>query len=83
MQNVRLTLLLFAVRTSTVVTALKKVTTITFTHKLSLSSLIKKVVHFLLSRINKLDRDFLYWKKIITCLSPEEQRDIAFIRMSP
>ena len=60
----------------------KKVTMITSTHKLSLSSLIKQVVHFLLSRINKLDRDFLYCKKIITCLSPEEQRDIAFIRIS-
>ena len=43
----------------------------------------KKVVHCLLSRINKLDRDFLYWKKIITCSSPEEQRDNAFIRISP
>ena len=33
-------------------------------HNLLLSSLIKKVVHFLLSRINKLDRDFLYWKNL-------------------
>ena len=33
-------------------------------HNLLLSSLIEKVVHFLLSRINKLDRDFLYWKNL-------------------
>ena len=41
-------------------TALKNVTVITSTHNLLLSSI--KVVHFLLSRINKLDCDFLYWK---------------------
>ena len=35
---------------------------ITSIHNLPLSPLIQKVVHFLLSRINKLDRDFLYWK---------------------
>ena len=40
----------------------KKVKMITSTHNLPLSSLIQKVVHFLLSRINKLDRDFLYWQ---------------------
>ena len=66
--STKLTLLLRAVRTSTVVIALKKVTMIASTHKLSLSSLIQKVVHFLLSGINKLDRDLLYWKKIITVL---------------
>ena len=47
---------------------IKKVTMIASSHKLSLSSLIQKVVHFLLSRTNKLDRDLLYWKKIITVL---------------
>ena len=47
----------------TVATAFKKVKMVTSTHNLPLSSLIQKVVLFLLSRINKLDRDFLYWKK--------------------
>ena len=48
---------------------IKKVTMIASTHKLSLSSLIQKVVHFpVLSRINKLDRDLLYWKKNYHCL---------------
>ena len=41
---------------------------ITFTHNLPLSSLIQKLVHFLLSRINKLDCNFLYWKNLsIVC----------------
>ena len=44
--------------------ASKKEKMITSTHNLLLSSLIEKVVHFLLSRINKLDRDFLYWKNL-------------------
>ena len=40
----------------------KKVTMITFTHILTLSSLRWKGLHFLLSRINKLDRDFFHWQ---------------------
>ena len=49
----------------TVATASKKVKMITSIHNLPLSSLIQNVVHFLLSRINKLDRDFSYWKKLL------------------
>ena len=37
---------------------------ITSTHTLLLSYLIEKFVHFLLSRINKLDRDFFYCKNL-------------------
>ena len=34
----------------------------------------------MLSRINKLDRDFLYWRAdLIICLPSEKSRDIAFI----
>ena len=40
----------------------KKVTMITSTHYLSLSSLRWKVLHFLLPRMNKLDRNFLNWQ---------------------
>ena len=42
----------------------KKKKMITSIHNLPLSPLTQKVVHFLLSRINKLDRDFLYWKNL-------------------
>ena len=38
----------------------KKKKIITSIHNLPLPPLIQKVVHFLLSRINKLDLDFLY-----------------------
>ena len=55
---------MLAVRTSTVAATSKKVKMITSTHNLPLSSLIEKFVHFLLSRTNKLDRDFLYWKNL-------------------
>ena len=47
----RFTSLLFAIRTSKVATAYKKVTMITSTHILTLSSLRWKGLHFLLSRI--------------------------------
>ena len=42
----------------------QKVTMITSTHNLPLSSFIfiSSVLHFLLSRINKLNRDFLNWQ---------------------
>ena len=57
----RFTSLLFAMRTSKVATAYKKVTMITSTHILTLSSLRWKGLHFLLSRINKLNRNFFHW----------------------
>ena len=65
MQNVyrvlaRFTSLLFAMRTSTVATAHTKLTMINSTHVLTLSSLRWKSLHFLLSRTNKLDRDFFH-----------------------
>ena len=60
--STRFTTLLFAVRTSTVATASKEVTMITSTHKLPLSTLLWKVLYFLLSRANKLDGDFLHWQ---------------------
>ena len=58
--STRFTSLLFAVRTSTVAIASTEVTTFTSTHNLPLSSLLSKVLYFLLSRVNKLDRDFLH-----------------------
>ena len=69
MQNVvwfskKLTSLLLAVRTSTVAAASEKVKMITSTYNLPLLSLIEKVINVLFSRINKLDRDFLYWKNL-------------------
>ena len=57
----RFTSLLFAMRTSKVATAYKKVTMITSTHILTLSSLRWKGLHLLLSGINKLNRDFFHW----------------------
>ena len=45
-----------------VATASRKVTTINSTHNLPLSSLRCKVLHFLLSRMNKLNCDLLHWK---------------------
>ena len=48
-------------RTSKVATAYKKVTMITSTHILTLSSLRWKGLHFLLSWINKLNRGFFHW----------------------
>ena len=50
---------------------LQKVTMITSTHKLPLSSfiVISSVLHFLLSRINKLNRDFLNWQ-ILSLVCP-------------
>ena len=58
----RFTSLLFAMRISTVGTTYKKVTIITSTHILTLSYLRWKGLHFLLSRINKLNRDFFHWQ---------------------
>ena len=58
----RLTSLLFDIGTFTVATAYWKVTMITSTHILTLSSLRWKGLHFLLSRINKLNRDFFHWQ---------------------
>ena len=40
-----------------------EVTMFTSTHNLPLSSLLWKVLYFLLSRVNKLDRDFLHWQR--------------------
>ena len=64
---------------STVATAYKKVTMITSTHILTLSSLRWKGLHFLLSWINKLNHNFFYWQFFFTCLPPEKPCDIAFI----
>ena len=58
----RFTSLLFAMRTSTIATAHKDETMLTSTHILTLSSLRWKGLHFLLSRINKLNRDFFHWQ---------------------
>ena len=52
---------------------------ITSTHNLVLSSMIWKVLHFLLSGINRPDRDFLYRVILSLVYSPEKPRDIAFI----
>ena len=51
-----------------VATASRKVTTINSTHNLPLSSLRWKVLHFLLSRMNKLNCDLLHWK--FFCMFP-------------
>ena len=67
--STKLTSLLLVVMTSTVATASKKVKMVTSTHNLPISYFILKVIHFLLSRINKLDRDFLYWK-ILSLVGP-------------
>ena len=63
-----------AVRASTVTTASRKETIIPSSHYLPLSSLKWNVLRFLLSRMNKLDRDFLPSVKL---------RDIAFILSVP
>ena len=60
-------------------TTYKKATMITSTHILTLSSLRWKGLHFLLSRINKLNRDFFHWQFFFTCLPPKKPCDIAFI----
>ena len=52
---------------------------ITSTYHLPLQSSSEKVIHFLLSRVNKLDRDFFVLADFITCLPPEKPRDITFI----
>ena len=68
--------LLFAMRTSTVATAYKKVTMITSTHFLTLSSLRWKGLLFLLPiyRIHKLNCDFFNWQ-----FFTEKQRNIDLI----
>ena len=58
-------------------TAFKEVTMIASTHSLSLSSLLSKVLHFLLSIISKFD-DFLHWQISSLVCSPEKPHDIAF-----
>ena len=68
----RFTPLLFTMRTSTVATAYNKVTMITSTHILTLSSLRWNGLHFLLSRINKLNRDFFYCQCFSLVCSPEK-----------
>ena len=65
----RFTQLLFAVRTSSIATANKKETMITSTHNLLSSFLRGKVIHFLLSRKCKLDRDFLHLElRFLVCV---------------
>ena len=59
-------------------TAFKEVTMIASTHSLSLSSLLSKVLHFLLSIISKFDHDFLHWQISSLVCSPEKPHDIAF-----
>ena len=78
MQNVsfsfeKINVIVACLRRSTVAAASKKEKMITSTHNLLLSSLIKKVVHLMLSRINKLDRD------ILSPVCPLRTCDIAFI----
>ena len=72
--------LLLAGRTSTVATASKKAKIITFTHNnLPLSSLRWKILHFLFSRIDKPQRQFLALEKFLLLFALEKLRDIAFI----
>ena len=59
-------------RTSTVATASKKVTLITSNHNLPLSSSRCKVLYFLFSRINKLNRHFLRWHFFFQLFAPIE-----------
>ena len=69
----------------------KKVTMITSTHSLPLHFIvlkIRKVLHFLLSRMNKVDHDFFnhdFLANFITCLPPEKPCDkiIVFILSIP
>ena len=75
--------LLFAVRTSTVATASKEVTMFTSTHNLPLSSLLRNVLYFLLSKVNTLDRDFLHWQLLSFFCPPEKPCDIAFFLINP
>ena len=75
---------MLSVRTPTVVIPSKKVTMITSNRNLSLvSSLRRKVLHFLLSSINKLDRDscidgfyhlFAPWETTWHCFYPISPR---------
>ena len=72
--------LLLAGRTSTVATASKKKSKmVTSTHEnMPFSSLRWKVLHFLLSRIDKLNGNFLHWKIFALFFALEKPRDIAF-----
>ena len=75
----RFTSLLFAMRTSTVATAYKKVTINTSTHNLTISSLKWKSSSFPVV-YNKLTQPrFLPLAIFFSCLLPEKPRDIAFI----
>ena len=60
--------LFFAVRTSTYVRYCIQKSNNDHAHNLLFSSLRWKVLQFLLSRINKLDCDFLHWQSFLTCL---------------
>ena len=53
-------------------TAYNKVTMITSTHILTLSSLRRKGLHFVLSRINKLNRDFFHCQCFSLVCPPEK-----------
>ena len=68
--------LLFAVRTSTVATAFSRVTRIASTQNLVLSSLQENVLHFLLSRINKLDGGFFY-RQILALVCPMRNNEAS------
>ena len=59
--------------------ALKKVTMITSPHTLTLSSLRWKGLHFVLSRINKLNRDFFHWRFFSLVCPLRNHVTIAFI----
>ena len=85
LQNVQFESLLLAVRTFTVVTAFKKVAMNTSTHNFSLSPLRLKVLFFLLSRKNNLDRVSPYWQilSVVCTPAPEKPRDIDFILLVP
>ena len=76
----KINVIIVATRTSSVATALKKITMITSTHNLPLSPLIQKFIHFLLSKINKLHCDFLYWKNLsLVCPLRNHAHDITFL----
>ena len=78
------TSLLSALRTLAVATASKRVTMITSTYNLpQLSSLRQKFLHFLLSKLKMLDRDFFYRQILSLPPPPEKPRNMAFISSVP
>ena len=70
----RFTPLLFTMRTSTVATAYNKVTMITSTHILTLSSLRWNGLHFLFSQDKQTQPRFLLLPMFFTCLPPWENQ---------